>query len=74
MLAIAGYDIHDNFFFMADGWKMDFGGHDSKFRDNVVYHAHNDGQNCFNTWPFLPGAVTPATPSHLDEHWKMGIG
>ena len=31
------YDIHDNFFFMADGWKMDYGGHDSKFTDNVVY-------------------------------------
>ena len=49
------YDIHDNFFFMADGWKMDYGGHDSRFVNNVVYHAHNDGQNCFNTWPFLPG-------------------
>ena len=49
------YDIHDNFFFMADAWKMDFGGHDSRFTDNVIYHAHNDGQNCYNTWPFLPG-------------------
>ena len=24
------YNIHDNFFFMADGWKMDYGGHDCK--------------------------------------------
>jgi hypothetical protein len=49
------YDIHDNFFFLADGWKMDYGGHDSRFTDNVVYHGTNDGQNCVNTWPFLPG-------------------
>ena len=41
--------------FSADGWKMDYGGHDSSFTENIVYHAHNDGQNCFNTWPFLPG-------------------
>ena len=31
------YDIHDNFFFMADAWKMDYGGHDSKFTGNLVY-------------------------------------
>ena len=49
------YDIHDNFFFMADGWKMDYGGHDSKFTDNIVYHGHNDGQDCVNSWPFLTG-------------------
>jgi hypothetical protein len=79
------YNISDNFFFMADAWKMDYvssesrtrnlltpraqpadptrrltlrislqGGHDSIFSDNVVYHGHNDGQNCLNTWPFLP--------------------
>ena len=35
------------------------GGHDSRFTGNIVYHGHNDGQNCVNTWPFLPehGAV-----------------
>jgi len=49
------YDIHDNFFFMADAWKMDYGGHDSRFTGNIIYHGHNDGQNCVNTWPFLPG-------------------
>jgi|TARA_B110000902_G_scaffold255806_1_gene321638 hypothetical protein len=49
------YDIHDNFFFMADAWKMDYGGHDSSFRSNIIYHGHNDGQNCVNTWPFLAG-------------------
>ena len=31
------------------------GGHDSRFAGNIVYHGHNDGQNCVNTWPFLPG-------------------
>jgi len=30
------YDIRDNFMFMADGWKMDYGGHDSSFTGNVV--------------------------------------
>ena len=49
------YDIKNNFFFEADAWKMDYGGHDSRFVGNVVYHGHNDGQNCVNTWPFLPG-------------------
>ena len=40
---------------------MDYGGHDSEFTYNVVYHGAgddhdgNDGQNCINTWPFLPG-------------------
>eukprot|EP01043_Picozoa_sp_COSAG02_P006376 COSAG02_NODE_181_length_30783_cov_53.060520_3_plen_208_part_00 len=98
---MAGYDIHDNFFFIADAWKMDYvsvaphsqpgtrerrlpwlrlwlrlpysmpvawhaffalqGGHDSKFRDNIVYHGTgsfhggNDGQNCVNAWPMVPG-------------------
>ena len=47
------YDIHHNFMWMADGWKMDYGGHDSKFTDNVVYGGN--GQSCFNAEPFLPG-------------------
>jgi len=34
---------------------MDYGGHDSRFTGNIIYHGHNDGQNCVNTWPFLPG-------------------
>jgi hypothetical protein len=40
------YNISDNFFLMADAWKMDYGGHDSIFNDNLVYHGHNDGQEC----------------------------
>lgn len=34
---------------------MDYGGHDSAFTDNIVYHGHNDGQDCVNSWPFLTG-------------------
>jgi hypothetical protein len=30
------YNITNNFFFLADGWKMDYGGHDSFFNDNLV--------------------------------------
>ena len=48
------YNISDNFFFMADAWKMDYGGHDSIVNNNIIYHGQNDGQNCVNTWPFLP--------------------
>eukprot|EP01051_Picozoa_sp_SAG22_P011783 SAG22_NODE_1164_length_5294_cov_3.888162_3_plen_93_part_00 len=35
-------------------WKMDYGGHDSAFHDNII---HNDkgGQACINTGGFLPG-------------------
>lgn len=44
------YNINNNFFFEADGWKMDYGGHDSLFTDNIVYHGSNDGQNCVNIW------------------------
>ena len=37
--------------------QMDYGGHDSRFADNVIYRGRpgGDGQNCFNSWPFLPG-------------------
>ena len=34
---------------------QDYGGHDFAITGNVVYHGQNDGQNCFNSWPFLPG-------------------
>ena len=43
--------------FMADAWKMDYGGHNSRFTDNVVYHAHNDGQNCCEHDDFPSRAV-----------------
>ena len=46
---------HDNFFYQADGFKMDFGGHDSIFSSNVVIVRPYDGQNCQNMWSFVPG-------------------
>ena len=50
------YDTHDNFFYDADGFKMDYGGHDSKFHHNVVIAVH--GQNCVGTASFIAGHAT----------------
>ena len=48
------YDLNNNFIY-GEGLKQDYGGHDSLYVDNVnVVHKY-DGQNCINTWPFLPG-------------------
>ena len=49
------YNIHDNFFYQADGFKMDYGGHDSKFWKNLIVVMPYDGQNCFNMASFFPG-------------------
>lgn len=49
------YNISSNFFFMADAKKMDYGGHDNVFTDNVIYVRDGDGQNCINTNAYLPG-------------------
>eukprot|EP00040_Diaphanoeca_grandis_P010287 m.52629 g.52629 ORF g.52629 m.52629 type:complete len:878 (+) comp21637_c0_seq1:31-2664(+) len=46
------FDSHDNVFYMADGFKMDYGGHDSKFHDNLVVNYPYDGQNCVNVGGF----------------------
>mmetsp|Transcript_111 Transcript_111/g.256 ORF Transcript_111/g.256 Transcript_111/m.256 type:complete len:526 (+) Transcript_111:3-1580(+) len=51
------YDISHNVFYSADGFKMDYGGHDSAFRDNLVVVLPYDGQNCYNVGPFLPDHV-----------------
>ena len=48
------YNIHDNFIY-GEGLKQDYGGHDSRYTNNVNVVHHYDGQNCFNTWPFLVG-------------------
>jgi len=34
---------------------MDYGGHDSKFTNNVILSIPYDGQNCVNLAGFLPG-------------------
>ena len=46
---------HDNFFYQADGFKMDYGGHDSIFESNVIVVRPYDGQNCYNMWNFVEG-------------------
>jgi hypothetical protein len=53
---------HDNFFYQSDGHKMDYGGHDSIFHSNLVVVRPYDGQNCLNSWNFVPG--------HQDEHYN----
>ena len=55
-LSFLRYDTHDNFFYDADGFKMDYGGHDSKFHNNVVIAVH--GQNCVGTASFIAGHAT----------------
>jgi hypothetical protein len=47
------YDVHDNFYYDASGFKMDYGGHDSSFHGNVV--IARSGQNCIGTAAFVPG-------------------
>jgi hypothetical protein len=49
------HHILRNVFYMADGFKMDYGGHDSVFEDNLVLSYPYDGSNCFNMGGFLPG-------------------
>ena len=49
------YHIDGNVFYAADGFKMDYGGHDSRFANNLVVNTPYDGQNCFNVGPFVEG-------------------
>jgi len=47
---------HDNFHMHSDGWKMDYGGHDSVFANNVVVVRTYDGQSCVNSGgDYVPG-------------------
>jgi len=50
------YHILRNVFLSADGFKMDYGGHDSTFSDNLVVGQADgyDGQACVNVGSFLP--------------------
>eukprot|EP00041_Stephanoeca_diplocostata_P027514 m.757752 g.757752 ORF g.757752 m.757752 type:complete len:945 (+) comp23189_c0_seq1:37-2871(+) len=62
-------DIHHNVIY-GEGLKQDYGGHDSKYQNNLNLVHHYDGQNCINTWPFKLGTPpcgdwsTNATCSH----------
>ena len=48
------YDIHHNVIY-GEGLKQDYGGHDSKYHDNLNIVHRYDGQNCINAWPFKMG-------------------
>jgi len=48
------YHIINNVFYDADGFKMDYGGHDSLFADNLIITRPYDGQNCVNMAAFYP--------------------
>lgn len=47
------YEITNNVFYSADGFKMDYGGHGSVFSGNLVLVVPYDGSNCMNMGPFL---------------------
>jgi hypothetical protein len=49
------YNISHNFMFQADGYKMDYGGHDTVIQDNIFWKEGGDAQDCFNTGSFLYG-------------------
>jgi hypothetical protein len=49
------FHIRHNLFYSADGFKMDYGGHDSVFADNLVMAYPYDGSQCFNMGGFLEG-------------------
>jgi hypothetical protein len=49
------YHIHHNVFYSAEGFKMDYGGHDSVFEDNLVMSYPYDGSQCFNMGGSLEG-------------------
>eukprot|EP01097_Dermamoeba_algensis_P009260 TRINITY_DN6454_c0_g1_i1.p1 TRINITY_DN6454_c0_g1~~TRINITY_DN6454_c0_g1_i1.p1 ORF type:complete len:324 (-),score=60.71 TRINITY_DN6454_c0_g1_i1:53-1024(-) len=49
------YLIFNNLFYDADGFKMDYGGHNSHFYSNLVITRPYDGQNCLILDPFLEG-------------------
>lgn len=49
------YHIKNNVFHSAAGFKMDYGGHDSIFEDNLVISYGNRDQRCINFGDFRPG-------------------
>lgn len=51
----AFFYTHDNAFYQSDGFKMDYGGHDSIFANNVVAVRNYDGQSCLNEGDYEPG-------------------
>ena len=50
------YNITDNIN-IGEGFKMDYGGHDSTFTKNLVVVRPYDGQNCYNLGDFKSGHI-----------------
>jgi len=50
------YHIKSNVFYTAEGFKMDYGGHDSIFEDNLVMaYPNKPGVKCVGFGSFFPG-------------------
>jgi hypothetical protein len=50
------FHIHHNLFYQSEGFKMDYGGHDSIFEDNLVISDPSKySQNCVGFGDFEPG-------------------
>ena len=52
----------------ADGYKMDYGGHDTVIADNIFWKEGGDNQNCINTWPYVAGKLFPLHPPSRDGY------
>ena len=50
------YHIHHNVLYDSEGFKMDYGGHDSVYEDNlVISYPATYGQHCIEFGTFFPG-------------------
>lgn len=66
------YHVSNNVFFDAEGFKMDYGGHDSLFEYNLVISyptriRRHGGSRCINFQHFLPGH------GHIAQHNKCVV-
>eukprot|EP00547_Thalassionema_nitzschioides_P000788 CAMPEP_0194218324 /NCGR_PEP_ID=MMETSP0156-20130528/23532_1 /TAXON_ID=33649 /ORGANISM="Thalassionema nitzschioides, Strain L26-B" /LENGTH=846 /DNA_ID=CAMNT_0038947637 /DNA_START=140 /DNA_END=2680 /DNA_ORIENTATION=+ len=49
------FHIYKNVFYSAEGFKMDYGGHDSIYEDNLIMAYPYDGQQCYSMGGFSDG-------------------
>lgn len=49
------HHIHNNVWYASQGFKMDYGGHDSVYEDNLILSYPYDAQECFDFAHFLEG-------------------
>lgn len=62
------FHIYKNLFYSAEGFKMDYGGHDSIYEDNLIMTYPYDGMQCFHLDAFSNG------PSHTYRRNRCLIG